>query len=227
MTNDRCPSVKGGNKMKVEYPYLLEQFKIGEGKTRVKYIDLPKQVKTEDILSDIKSIKKPSKTLFLAADDCGCYGFDIGTSLIDLLYKINKQHPNVSIDLNYLNPKMIQDSPNKYIKLFKGSNRRQELIANVGGIKLYDDYAHHPSEIMATLKAFRTWYKLKKILVIFQPHTYSRTKTLFSEFSRAFIDADRLILTDIYASARERHDPSISSEMLAAEANKYKRNAFY
>lgn len=113
------------------------------------------------------------------------------------------------------------------LKLFTGSKRRFEKVAQVGGKLLYDDYAHHPSEIVATIIAAKEWFPQKRLVVIFQPHTFSRTKVLLSDFAKAFKAADVVIFTDIYPSFRERFDPTVSSQLLAVEANKYKKNTFY
>ena len=98
---------------------------------------------------------------------------------------------------------------------FSGSKRRLEYIGELlSGARVYDDYAHHPTEIKTTLKALRSQFPNKKIVAIFQPHTYSRTKKLFGEFSNSFSAVDSVMLTDIYASLREEVDPSVSSEIL-------------
>lgn len=110
---------------------------------------------------------------------------------------------------------------------FKGTKRRFEFVKEVKGVKLYDDYAHHPIQIKATLKAAKKWFKNKRIVVVFQPHTYTRTKALFKEFSQSFADADLTIITDIYASAREKEDPQVSGMMLAQEINKRQTNVVY
>ncbi len=101
----------------------------------------------------------------------------------------------------------------KGLNIFKGTGRRFEYIGTHKGAEIFDDYAHHPTEIKTTLKACRN-YGNKKVIAIFQPHTYTRTKALFNEFLDAFNDADELILTDIYA-AREKDTGIISSSMLA------------
>ncbi|OGH08349.1 MAG: UDP-N-acetylmuramate--L-alanine ligase [Candidatus Levybacteria bacterium RBG_13_35_9] len=98
---------------------------------------------------------------------------------------------------------------------FKGSRRRFEYIKDLqSGAAVYDDYAHHPTEIKKTLAAFKKTFPNKKIVCIFQPHTYSRAKKLFEQFVYSFSDADELILTDIYSSEREEKDNSISSNHL-------------
>lgn len=101
------------------------------------------------------------------------------------------------------------------IETFKGTHRRFEKKGFVGGAIVLDDYAHHPTEIKATLKAAKA-FPHNRIRCIFQPHTYSRTRTLWNEFVNAFDDADELILTHIYA-AREIYDGVTDPDRLAAE----------
>ena len=96
---------------------------------------------------------------------------------------------------------------------FRGTHRRFELKGTIDGIKVIDDYAHHPSEVKATLKAAKICEQ-SRIWCVFQPHTYTRTKFLMNEFATAFEDADEVILTDIYA-AREIDKGEVNSEMLA------------
>lgn len=115
----------------------------------------------------------------------------------------------------------------KNIILFKGSRRRFEFIKEKGRVKFYDDYAHHPTEIAATLLGAHEFFPDSYIVVVFQPHTYSRTKSLFDEFTNSFKNADKIIVAPIYASAREEKDPSISSELLVAALKKKGRNAYF
>lgn len=89
------------------------------------------------------------------------------------------------------------------LERFGGTKRRFEKLAEVRGALIYDDYAHHPKEIEATIAAFRDRYPKKRLIVVFQPHTYSRTKALLTDFTRALGRADIALVTDIYASARE------------------------
>ncbi len=111
---------------------------------------------------------------------------------------------------------------------FKGSKRRAEFRGNIAsGAYLYDDYAHHPTEIKKTLETFKKSYPEKKIVCIFQPHTYSRTKSLFEQFSSSFSSADEVILTDIYSSLREKPDLSVSSKILADSVSKTKKDVLY
>ena len=99
------------------------------------------------------------------------------------------------------------------LKGFKGTERRFEYKGEVEGFTIIDDYAHHPQEIEATIEAARL-YPHKKLWVAFQPHTYTRTKALLSDFAKALSMADEVILTDIYA-AREQNVVGISSLDLA------------
>lgn len=88
------------------------------------------------------------------------------------------------------------------IRDFDGARRRFQLRADADGVMLIDDYAHHPTEIRAVLNACRNWKK-KRIVAIFQPHRYSRTKFFADAFGKCFKGVDKLILTDIYAASEE------------------------
>jgi len=116
----------------------------------------------------------------------------------------------------------------KGLMKFTGSRRRFEFIKDLHtGAALYDDYAHHPTEIKKTLLAFKKTFPKKHILCIFQPHTHSRTKKLFEEFKYSFLDASELILVDIYSSAREEIDNSVSSKLLKNEISKIFSNVLH
>lgn len=107
---------------------------------------------------------------------------------------------------------------------FKGTMRRFEKKGNVKGADWYDDYAHTPEEIQATLETLKDLYPNKKIIAVFQPHTYSRTKALFDGFSHSFTKVDEILLLDIFASARENLDPNISSDSLGESIQKVEIN---
>ena len=97
---------------------------------------------------------------------------------------------------------------------FKGTARRFELKADIGGIRIIDDYGHHPSEIKATLRAAEN-VKHGRLVVVFQPHRYSRTKFLMGDLAQSLAFVDYLLLTDIYP-ASESSIPGVSSETLCA-----------
>ncbi|MDK2985629.1 MAG: UDP-N-acetylmuramate--alanine ligase [Clostridia bacterium] len=106
------------------------------------------------------------------------------------------------------------------LKSFRGVKRRFQLIGEKSGIKIIDDYAHHPTEIKATLKAASETHN-GRIIAVFQPHRYSRTKQLYREFGEAFEDADQVIITSIY-SAGEKEIPGVSAEKIAQIAREKK-----
>lgn len=111
---------------------------------------------------------------------------------------------------------------------FVGSKRRFEYVGQLkSGALAFDDYAHHPTEIKKTLEAFRKRFPKKKIVCIFQPHTYSRTKSLFEQFKTSFSDANTVILANIYPSLREKPDPHVSSERLAQEIAKVRSDVIF
>lgn len=99
------------------------------------------------------------------------------------------------------------------IKDFRGAKRRFQVLGEVNDILIIDDYAHHPTEIQATIAAAKSTGK--RIIAVFQPQRYTRTFYLFDQFSRAFAEADEVIITDIYSPAGEMQIEGISSEKLA------------
>ncbi len=108
----------------------------------------------------------------------------------------------------------------KILETFQGVHRRMEIIANLDDkILILDDYAHHPTEIKATLSALKSGWQDRRIIAVFQPHRYSRTKLLAEKFGKAFFDADCVIINDIY-SANESPISGISGETIFKEVNK-------
>jgi len=107
------------------------------------------------------------------------------------------------------------DAVTRGLATFSGAERRMQFKGKYNGADIYDDYAHHPDELSATLEAVRSM-DYKRLVVAFQPHTYTRTKALFSDFVRELKKADHAVLTDIYA-ARERNTVGVSSRDLVAQ----------
>lgn len=155
----------------------------------------------------------------ISFNEKGCAAFDVikdGTPIFKINLSVPGRH-NVlnalasiatALILNVSSAAIINGLAN-----FKGTHKRFELKGIKDGVTVIDDYAHHPTEIKATLNTARN-YPHNRVVCVFQPHTYSRTITLFEDFVNSFYDADELILADIYA-AREKDTGIVSSQMLA------------
>jgi UDP-N-acetylmuramate--alanine ligase len=112
----------------------------------------------------------------------------------------------------------------KYLEEFKGTARRMQIMGTFKGATIIDDYAHHPTEIKTTLEGARQIHGNKKIISVFHPHTFTRTKALLDDFAKSFGDADEVIVLDIYGSAREEHG-GVSSEDLVRKVKSQKSPA--
>ncbi|AWK50364.1 UDP-N-acetylmuramate--L-alanine ligase [Clostridium beijerinckii] len=148
----------------------------------------------------------------------GCATFDVykdNKNLFSLTLNIPGKHSIlnalasicVSLIFNISNDNIIEG-----LSKCKGAHKRFEYKGELNGVTVIDDYAHHPTEIKATLSTAKQ-IKHNKTYCIFQPHTYTRTKSLFDEFTECFSDTDELILMDIYA-AREKNTGLVSSDDL-------------
>lgn len=166
----------------------------------------------------------------IVLNDDGCYSFTAQNAdkKIDIKLNVVGYHnvynalATVAVAIAYgIDEEQIKNGLSK----FTGASRRFEYRGLFNGAKVYDDYAHHPTEIKATINSALA-VSHNKLWVIFQPHTYSRTLTLFDEFAKAFEKTDEVILTDIYA-AREIDDGSVSSEQLAIAINDFSNNCTY
>ena len=123
-----------------------------------------------------------------------------------------------AIALANLNGLSIEQSLNA-IEHFTGVKRRTEFIGEFNGVNFYDDYGHHPTEIKATTRALKNYTK-GKLIVVFQPHRYTRTRDNFYDLSKSFEYSDKTLITDIY-SAGEKPIPGVSSLMFESEKIKY------
>ena len=117
------------------------------------------------------------------------------------------------------------DTAARGLSMFHGTNRRFQYKGEVNGFTIIDDYAHHPTEIEATLKAAAN-YPHRELWCVFQPHTYTRTKAFLTQFAQALSHADHIVLADIYA-ARETDTLGISSQTLQAEIEKLGKPCYY
>lgn len=112
------------------------------------------------------------------------------------------------------------------LEKFKGVHRRFEIKGEAGGIMVVDDYAHHPTEIEQTLKGARAGWR-RRIVAVFQPHLYSRTRDFHQDFGRTLLESDLLVVTDIYP-AREKPMPGITGQLVHDSARKLgHKNAYY
>ena len=110
----------------------------------------------------------------------------------------------------------INDEIKQHLYSFTGMGRRFQKVCELNGIEVFDDYAHHPTEIKATLDAAASKFGKENIVAVFQPHRYTRLKDLWNEFKTAFDEAGRVIVTDVYA-ASENPIAGINGELFAEE----------
>jgi UDP-N-acetylmuramate--alanine ligase len=143
---------------------------------------------------------------------CKLRGEDLGKFHIELSGQHNILNAACAILVSYLSKiemSLIRDG----LAQFTGSKRRFELITSRNNTYLYDDYAHHPKEITAVIEAARHKFPDNRILVIFQPHTFSRTNALATEFAEALQTADEHYVLSIFSSEREKEDSLTTSEL--------------
>ncbi len=164
-------------------------------------------------------------------DEKGHVSFDLikyGEVVSHIQLSVTGDH-NVSNALASIATAELLDIPMESIQKgllsFTGTDRRFEYKGTLNGVTIIDDYAHHPTEIQATLKAAK-YYPHQSLWCIFQPHTYTRTKAFFHEFAEALSHTDHLVLADIYA-ARETDNLGISSKDLAEEVRKLGTDVHY
>lgn len=103
----------------------------------------------------------------------------------------------------------------KYFETFSGMGRRFQKVAQLDNVIIYDDYAHHPTEIKSTLSAMKS-YTDKKVVAVFQPHRYTRLQSLWEDFKDALVAADRVIVTDVYAASEDKIE-GVDSEKFSSE----------
>ncbi len=202
-----------------------------------------------DILNDIKdelsnknikvfkfSLSEPTATVYAKNISCnvkGFYSFEVVNSLSKDSYKFYLTVPgihNVYDALAAITTSIAHgvsfENMKKTLSEFSGAKRRFEYKKTIeNNVIVYDDYAHHPTEIKATLAAAKQ-KEHNRIIAVFQPHTFSRTKELLDDFSTAFFDSDIAIITNIYA-AREVDDGTISAEDLVDKLIANNVNAKY
>ena len=111
---------------------------------------------------------------------------------------------------------------------FKGAARRFEIIGTTKGVTFMDDYAHHPTEIQALMEGAKQYFKNRKLIVVFHPHQYSRTRLLLNDFAKSFQDADMVVVAPIYTARDTEEDKKlVDSEKLVEAINQVSNNAHY
>ena len=165
-------------------------------------------------------------------DENGCGSFELvhnGEKTGDTIYLSVIGKHNISNALSVIALSLYYGIPMEQIKkgllAFTGTERRFELKGTFNGVTVVDDYAHHPTEIAATLQAAQK-YPHKHLWCVFQPHTYTRTRSLLKEFAETLSQAENIVLADIYA-AREADPGDISSRTLQEEIKKLGKEAYY
>ena len=178
------------------------------------------------VVSDVKD-----KNIKLAIKNLSCKIVDYKKLKIEnCKLKIPGQHNILNAHAALAVAKILgidEKSALKSLENFSGAWRRFEYCGKAkNGALVYDDYGHHPTEIIATLSGARELFPKQKIIVVFQPHLYSRTKDHLKAFGKCFRDASEVILLPIYP-ARERNPGNINSEMVVAEIKKNNQTAFF
>lgn len=194
-------------------------------------LDLPKYTNAKCLTYGITNKHTDFFAVNVVFDDNGFPEFDVYSK--DTFYaRIKLSIPGMHNVLNSLACIALCNEygiDKKYIisalKKFTGADRRFEYVGEVNGARIFDDYGHHPTEIVATAKALMN-KKYNKSWVVFQPHTYSRTKSLLNDFAKALLNFDNVIVTDIYA-ARENNTYGISSEDLSNRICDLGKKAIY
>lgn len=168
-----------------------------------------KNTATFGIPSLINQVQPDFEAIDLHLNEVGCYRFTLvkgNQVLAEVSLQVPGEH-NVRnamgtlVVANLLNLPMAEVA--RALKKFRGTGRRFEIRGEVAGVIVIDDYAHHPSEIRATLASARARYGNREVWVVWQPHTYSRTRLLFKDFSRSFDDADHVLVTEVYGAREE------------------------
>jgi UDP-N-acetylmuramate--alanine ligase len=145
-------------------------------------------------------------------------GKDLGEIELQIPGKHNVQNALAAITVG-LELKVPFEKVKAGIEKFTGVFRRWEVKADADGITVIDDYAHHPTEIRATLAGAKAGWR-RRVIGVFQPHLYSRTRDFYDDFGRAFFNADVLVVTDVYP-AREEPIQGVTGELIANAAKQY------
>ena len=165
-------------------------------------------------LQAVDIVHKQNTSRFTVVQD----GKDLGEIELQIPGKHNVQNALAAITVG-LELKVPFEKVKAGIEKFTGVFRRWEVKADADGITVIDDYAHHPTEIRATLAGAKAGWR-RRVIGVFQPHLYSRTRDFYDDFGRAFFNADVLVVTDVYP-AREEPIQGVTGELIATAAKQY------
>jgi len=165
----------------------------------------------KDIIADINKIKNPNEKLFLVANDCGCYGVDIKTNLVELMYEINKNYPDLAIELNYLNPQWIEKNSDQYIKLFKDVKIDFVVIPIQSGS---NSVLKNMNRRYNVRKVVKTIDEIKKV----SPHTFIYSHFIIGHPGEKWIDYFKTLKSAIHfdfpiAFEYSEHEGTVSSTL--------------
>ena len=195
-------------------------------------LDLRKETRATVVTYGLKNLEADFIAKDIQFDENGCARFQVYyhsefyetfSLSVPGIHNVSNALAAISLCHSY---GISKDAMKSALAKFTGANRRCELLGKFSnGIKVFDDYGHHPTEIHATACAI-SQKKFHSSWVVFQPHTYSRTQNLLEDFAKALLDFDHIIITDIYA-ARETNTYGITSEHLVDEIKNLGKNAIY
>ena len=172
-------------------------------------------------LQAVDIVHKNNVSKFLVVHE----GKELGTVELQIPGKHNIQNALAAIAVG-LQLGVPFDKVKAGIEKFTGVFRRWEVKAEINGVTVVDDYAHHPTEIRVTLAGAKAGWR-RRVVCVFQPHLYSRTRDFYDEFGRSFFDADVLVMTDVYP-AREEPIQGINGELIANAAREFgHKQVFY
>ena len=226
---DIYPTAESFREAFVDFVKLIPQdgalIACGDDKGAVEMLEKARRMKIDTVSYGFSNQLSVNSNQWLVAEDlvpnsrggynCTCILHRLQTCQPDnsQIFKLSLEVPGKHNILNALAVMCVihqldlpLDASAEALGRFAGTGRRFDLLALVNGIAIYDDYAHHPTEIRATLSAARARHPESRIWAVWQPHTYSRTKLLFDEFAKAFDDADEVIISEIYKSREPKED---------------------
>lgn len=190
---------------------------------RALYKDVKGWVLNYDVVADEKEyLKKKDKVRFLAYDHYLKDGYqyfkinDLGEFKIRMIGRHNIYNALAVLAAAFALGLEVKEIK-KHLATFLGTTRRAQYLGEFKkDIPVFDDYAHHPTEVKATIAAFKEAYPKKRLVTVFHPHTFTRTLALFNDFKKSFAKTDELVVIDIYGSAREQQGGVSSQELIKA-----------